>query len=320
MNMKGGVGKTTLAVNVAYALAYFHQKNVLLVDSDPQFNATQSLMSDRAYMAHLNDASKGTLRDIFLPRRPGAVNTVTGAARGINKAKMSLASCTCPIYSPGANRGKLDLLPSALHLIEIDTSRRGTERKLKAYLREKATGYDYVIIDCPPTISIFTMAAILASDKYLVPIKPDPLSIVGLPLLERGLRNLRTSRGYRERLIQLGWFSALCADRRQRLCWMSWQTCVQSEKMKYLRSTLAKLPMLPSQSFQESRYSSTSPEQKPRAKYAGLLRSSLSELEGDVSQDNKHRTFLQFIRKIVDVPSGKSKEELRMFRSIASRD
>jgi chromosome partitioning protein len=91
MNMKGGVGKTTLAVNIAYGLAYFHQKNVLLVDSDPQFNATQSLMTDRAYMAHLNDASKGTLKDIFLPKRPGPVNTVTGMAKGINKSKMSLA-------------------------------------------------------------------------------------------------------------------------------------------------------------------------------------------------------------------------------------
>jgi chromosome partitioning protein len=46
MNMKGGVGKTTLAVNVAYALAYKHDKQVLIVDGDPQFNATQCLLDD----------------------------------------------------------------------------------------------------------------------------------------------------------------------------------------------------------------------------------------------------------------------------------
>jgi chromosome partitioning protein len=62
---------------------------------------------------------------------------------------------------------------------------RGAEKRLKSYLKERAGKYDYVIIDCPPTISFFTQAAMLASDKYLVPIKPDWLSVVGLPLLER---------------------------------------------------------------------------------------------------------------------------------------
>jgi chromosome partitioning protein len=81
--------------------------------------------------------------------------------------------------------GKLDVLPSTLDLVEVQNSPRQTENKLKAYLKEKAGNYDYVIIDCPPTISIFTEAAILASDKYIVPIRPDPLSVLGLPLLER---------------------------------------------------------------------------------------------------------------------------------------
>src|SRR5665213_2104020 len=187
MNMKGGVGKTTLAVNVAYALAYFHKLKVLIVDGDPQFNASQYLMSTQAYLDHLSDPKKGTLKDIFVPKRPGPVNTFTGTAKSINKSKIGLGACTCSIFNGGEGRGKLDLVPSTLSLIEIETSKRGTESKLKNYLKEKATGYDYVIIDCPPTISIFTQAAILASDKYLVPIKPDPLSVVGLPLLERWL-------------------------------------------------------------------------------------------------------------------------------------
>ncbi len=142
MNMKGGVGKTTLAVNVAYGLAYFHRKNVLIVDGDPQFNATQYLLQDKAYLAHMEDANKGTLKDIFVPRRPGPVNTVRGSSRAINKTKMSLASCSVSIYNPGPGRGKLDLIPSTLQLIDIETSKRGTERKLKVFLREKALGYD----------------------------------------------------------------------------------------------------------------------------------------------------------------------------------
>ncbi|MGC1784657.1 MAG: ParA family protein [Acidobacteriaceae bacterium] len=195
MNMKGGVGKTTLAVNVAYALAYFHKMKVLIVDGDPQFNASQYLMSTQSYLQHLNDSKKGSLKDIFVPKRPGPVNTVAGSAKIINKTKMSLSACTFSVFNGGQGRGILDLVPSTLSLIEIETSKRGTETKLKNYLKEKATGYDYVIIDCPPTISIFTQAAILASDKYLVPIKPDPLSVVGLPLLERWLEEYTDDAG-----------------------------------------------------------------------------------------------------------------------------
>lgn len=194
MNMKGGVGKTTLAVNVAYGLAYFHHKNVLIVDGDPQFNASTYLLDDDDYLAHINDSKKGTIRDIFVPKQPGPVNTTTGVARGVNKSRMSLASCTCRIWSRQEG-GKLDLLPSTLQLIDIETSRRQTEARLKTFLKEKATNYDYVIIDCPPTISIFTQAAILASDQYLVPIKPDPLSVIGLPLLERWLEDYTEDAG-----------------------------------------------------------------------------------------------------------------------------
>lgn len=202
MNMKGGVAKTTLAVNVAYGLAKVHQKNVLIVDGDPQFNASQYLLEDDAYLAHIEDTKKGTLRDIFVSRRPGAVNTTNGTSKHVSKAAMSLASCTCSIFNGGSGKGRLDLIPSTLGLMEIETSKRGTEAKLKTYLREKATGYDYVIIDCPPTISIFTQAAILASDKYLVPIKPDPLSVTGLPLLERWLEEYTDDAGLK--LEQVG--------------------------------------------------------------------------------------------------------------------
>jgi chromosome partitioning protein len=185
MNMKGGVAKTTLAVNVAYALAFEHHKQVLLVDGDPQFNASTYLVQDKAYLTHLNDPTKGTLKDIFMPKKSGPINTLAGSAKAINKSKMNLSDCTIKIFDRGHGRGRLDLLPSTLALVELEHSSRQTENKLKSYLQEKAQHYDYVLIDCPPTISFFTQAAILASDKYLVPIRPDPLSVIGLPLLER---------------------------------------------------------------------------------------------------------------------------------------
>lgn len=195
INMKGGVGKTTLATNVAYGLAYVHNKNVLVVDGDPQFNASTYLLTEDQYLAHINDKKKGTLLDVFMPRRTGPLNTVMGAAKATNKTKMPLTACTCTVFDGGANNGKLDLLPATLGLMEIEMSKRGTENKLNNFLKEKAQGYDYVIVDCPPTISIFTQATILASDKYLVPVKPDPLSIIGLPLLERWLGDFTDDAG-----------------------------------------------------------------------------------------------------------------------------
>lgn len=195
MNMKGGVGKTTLTVNVAYALAHVHKKRVLVVDGDPQFNATQYLMKEDHYLDYVNDRKKATLRDIFVPRRPGPLRTVSGTARSTDRRRMSLSACTSNIYDGGAGRGKLDLIPSTLDMIEIESSPRGTENMLNLYLKEKATGYDYVLIDCPPTISVYTQAAIIASDKYIVPVKPDPLSIIGLPLLEQWLESYLSRNG-----------------------------------------------------------------------------------------------------------------------------
>jgi chromosome partitioning protein len=202
MNMKGGVGKTTLAANVAYGLAAIHDKKVLVVDVDPQFNATQCLVQDEAYLKHLHNPDKATIKDIFMPQNMPPVKTTTGAGRLITKKKIALTDCTLPIYNgvhppsfANGGKGKLDIIPSTLELVEVQNSPWQTEVKLKTFLNEKCTGYDYVIIDCPPTISIFTEAAILASDKYVVPIKPDPLSVLGLPLLERYISDYTADAG-----------------------------------------------------------------------------------------------------------------------------
>lgn len=90
---------------------------------------------------------------------------------------MSLSDCSLSIFKASSGHGKLDLIPSTLDLVEVQNSPRQTENRLKSYINEKAVNYDFVILDCPPTISIFTEAAILASDWYIAPIKLDPLSV-----------------------------------------------------------------------------------------------------------------------------------------------
>lgn len=194
INMKGGVGKTTLAVNVAYGLAWFHDKKVLLVDADPQFNSSTYLMTDDEYLAHVNDSKKATLIDVFVPQHPSPIRTVSTKSKGGVKRNLSIGNCIHRVYE-SEQGGVLDIIPSTLGLIEIEMSRRGTENRLHNFIREKADQYDYVLIDCPPTISVFTQAAILASQKYVVPLKPDPLSTIGLPLLERWLEEFTDTAG-----------------------------------------------------------------------------------------------------------------------------
>lgn len=195
-------------MNIAFTLAAIHDKRVLVVDVDPQFNATQYLVGDQKYIAHINDPAKGTIRDIFVPRAPAPVRTATGNSKGQSRSRMELSACTISIYDGSkpsfarSGRGRLDIIPSTLDLVEVQNSPRQTENKLNSYLQEKAVNYDYVIIDCPPTISIFTEAAILASDKYVVPIRPDVLSVLGLPLLERYIADYTMDAG--KKLEQVG--------------------------------------------------------------------------------------------------------------------
>ena len=111
INMKGGVGKTTIAVNVAYGLATMHKQNVLFVDSDPQFNATQYLLDDETYLAHIKDDSKGTLLDIFSPLSPGRIRTTHGSSHATDRTKMALSQCICNVFNGGPGHGKLDLIP-----------------------------------------------------------------------------------------------------------------------------------------------------------------------------------------------------------------
>lgn len=193
INMKGGVGKTTLTVNIAHTLASVHSKKVLLVDADPQFNASTYLMTDDEYLEHTQNRGKKTLLDVFLPRRHESISTTKGRKKTAKKPSLALTSCIFNAYSNAD--GVLDLIPSTLGLMEIHTSERGTENRLQNFLKQKAQGYDYVLIDCPPTISIFNQAAIIASDSYIVPVKPDPLSATGLPLLERWLEDTTETAG-----------------------------------------------------------------------------------------------------------------------------
>lgn len=175
--MKGGVGKTTLSTNVAHCLATRENCKVLVVDMDPQFNATQCFFSGDKYYEYLKNKAK-TILDLF---QESVVNIST--VDGVTEAKSFNYSDIKPVQI----LENLFVLPGNLNLHQIEiVAGTGKENRLKKYLDEinQIYNFDYVIIDTPPTPSIWMVSALLASDYYIIPVKPDPLSYTGIDLLQ----------------------------------------------------------------------------------------------------------------------------------------
>ncbi|MCL2291190.1 MAG: ParA family protein [Bacteroidetes bacterium] len=191
VNMKGGVGKTTLSTNFAYVLSKFEKKKVLIVDIDPQFNATQYLVNQKDILNHFK--VNKTVYDILMPDKEEDVDLA-----GVSQKKSLTINISDYIINIKnfENGSKLDLLPSSLKLINFETSKRGAENYLKNFINSYCSEYDFILYDCPPTLSVLTISAYLASSHYLIPIKPDYLSSLGLPMLERGLKEYEDTYGH----------------------------------------------------------------------------------------------------------------------------
>lgn len=158
-NQKGGVGKTTTAINLSACVAAENRK-VLLIDIDPQGNATSGLGIDKdhvelsAYDVLLNDAR--------------------------------ILDAVTPTIMDG-----LDILPANIQLVgaEIEmVPMIARESKLKKAIEEMGPKYDYVFMDCPPSLGLLTVNALCASDKILVPIQCEYFALEGLSQLMNTVR------------------------------------------------------------------------------------------------------------------------------------
>lgn len=181
INMKGGVGKTTLAAQLAHA-ADNADLRVLAIDLDPQSNLSQVLMNPKEYVAHLQ-SNKPTVVQILDDYVPAG--RATGSPRLIDVNDLILKKVG--VWS----NSTLDLIPSRLELSRSLKNPTSKERRLAKAIAQVEDRYDLILIDCAPTESILTDAAYFASRYVIVPIKPEFMATIGLPLLARSLQEFQ---------------------------------------------------------------------------------------------------------------------------------
>ncbi|PYK99567.1 MAG: chromosome partitioning protein [Verrucomicrobia bacterium] len=179
--MKGGVGKTTLAMQLAFAAGAKGLK-VLAVDLDPQSNLSQAALGARRYVEHLKN-DRPTVIQIFEGYMPST--SATGGPTQVDPDKVVVKHIT-------GKHETVDLLPSRLELCRTLRNPTGKERKLAKFLARVQRDYDLILIDCAPTDSILTDAAYFASRYILVPVKPEFMAAIGLPLLAKSLSSFST--------------------------------------------------------------------------------------------------------------------------------
>lgn len=198
INLKGGVGKSTLTMILGEFLAFRHSKNVLLIDMDAQANLSYCMIprlqirrqwAERRTTYHLLRAGLASddhldIRD-YITRPPLVVSNIARSGMAEYGTDIHMV-----ISTPDIAQLDSDLLDM---WAEGRPMPRQVRRTLLRAIEPVTDTYDYILIDCPPGLSVFSSAALVGSDYYISPIIPEPLSLEGVDLVQTRQAQLRLS-------------------------------------------------------------------------------------------------------------------------------
>ncbi|MFQ9672143.1 MAG: ParA family protein [Clostridium paraputrificum] len=195
MNMKGGVGKTTICVNIAGQLA-MSGKRVLVIDNDPQMNASQYLLNAKLLEELINSGK--TIYSLYKESTDENLLDISGECEE-SADKEDEKNIIVKV------RENLELLCGDLNMSKVNGVNVDDET-LKLFIENNSLKdeYEFIFIDCPPTQSIYTTSAFKASYYYLLVIKPDFLSTIGLSLFKNFIANYNKKRNTEDKLKNLG--------------------------------------------------------------------------------------------------------------------
>lgn len=193
LNMKGGVGKTTVAAHVMRVFYHLYRANTLLIDLDPQFNLTQAVVKRPVY-----DKLKADGKTIYTVMEPtstsGLFDTTVGNE---DPPDPHTVVHLLRYFSTAKPRIALDLLAGDFRLVKYSIINDkpkldSVQERFKRFISKARDEYDLVCIDCNPSSSFITSCALHVCTHLLVPVRPDRYSVLGLELLDGFLASMPT--------------------------------------------------------------------------------------------------------------------------------